>query len=65
MPSSKKQRNSYDLSDAEKQKLSQQVKNLNASIQKDKARMQEVMKLLEQKRKDIFTLKLSIDEWGC
>ena len=58
-----KQRDSYDLSDAEKQKLSDKIKRLNSSIQKDKARMQEVMELLERKRKDIFTLKLSIDEW--
>ena len=58
-----KQRNSYNLTDAEKQNLSKEVKSLSVSIRKDKARMQEVMDILERKRKDIFSLKLSIDEW--
>lgn len=57
------QRDAEDLSNEERQKLADHIKTLAQSIAQDKEHMQEAMSMMERKRKDIFSLKLSIDEW--
>ena len=58
-----KQRDVVGATDDEKQKLAKEIQILSANIRKKKIRMNEVRNIMGRKRKDIFALKLSIDEW--
>ena len=54
---------SDSLTQEERSRLNHEVNTLTKSIRDDKARIIEIMSAVERKRKDIFVLKVSIDEW--
>ncbi len=57
------QRDSGALTEEEKEQLLQQIRELAERIRAKKLRMNDVMGAMERKRKDIFALKISINEW--
>ena len=58
-----KQRSSSQLEEGEKLALSDQISSLNDEIRGKKIRVSEVISMMEQKRKELLSLKLSIDDW--
>ena len=43
--------------------LSKKIENLSKGVEKDRTRLIETMAAVEKKRKEIFSLKMNIDEW--